>query len=117
MKQYVRGKVVDLNAVMNGRKNAEELQNTVATQERLADHHPAHAVYVYAQNQTSVMAEQLSALKEMDRFTNLISKAEEVFTRPGFHFWLDLQVALIQAFEGQGGDFFSCAAAVRHELL
>jgi hypothetical protein len=83
MKQYVRAKVVDLNAVMTGHKNAEELQKTVATQERLADHHPAHAIYVYAQNQTSVMVEQLTALKEMDRFTKLISKAEEEYMPSG----------------------------------
>jgi len=33
----------------------------------LADYHPAHAFYIYAQNQTSVMAEQLTVLPEMER--------------------------------------------------
>jgi len=83
MNRYVRGKVVDLQAVMAGRKNAEELQKTVATREDLADLHPAHAIYVYAQNQTSVMSEQLIAFREMDRFDKLISKAEEEYMPSG----------------------------------
>ncbi len=83
MNRYVRGKVVDLNAMITGKKNAEELQETVAIQERLADHHPAHAIYVYAQNQVSVMSEQLTALKEMDRFDKLISKADDDYMPSG----------------------------------
>lgn len=83
MNRYVRGKVVDLNAVMASRKNAEALQKTVASRDDLADFHPAHATYIYAQNQTSVMAEQLTALKEMDRFARLISQAEEEYMPSG----------------------------------
>jgi len=83
MNRYVRGKVIDLNAVMVGRANAEELQKTVATRKELADHHPAHAIYVYAQNQVSVMSEQLTGLKEMARFVKLISKAEEEYMPSG----------------------------------
>ena len=83
MKRYVRGKVVDLEAVMTGKKNAEDLQQTVATREELADLHPAHAIYVHAQNQTSVMSEQLTTLKEMDRFVKLISKAEDEYLPSG----------------------------------
>jgi len=83
MNRYVRGKVVDLKAVMTGMKNAEDLQKTVATREELADFHPAHAVYVYAQNQVSVMSEQLMALKEMDRFVKLLGKAEDEYMPSG----------------------------------
>ena len=83
MNRYVRGKVVDLKAVMTGKKNAEDLQKTVATREELADFHPAHAVYVYAQNQVSVMSEQLTALKEMDRFVKLLGKAEDEYMPSG----------------------------------
>lgn len=83
MNRYIRGKVVDLNAVLVGRKNAEELQKTVATREDLADLHPAHAIYVYAQNQASVMAEQLTSLKEMDRFVKVVSRAEDEYMPDG----------------------------------
>ena len=83
MQNHMRGKVVDLQSVMLGRGNAEALQKTVVTQQELAALHPAHAVYVYAQNQVSVMAEQLTALKEMARFVKLISKAEEEYLPSG----------------------------------
>ena len=83
MNRYVRAKVIDLEAVKVGRANAEELQTTVASREELADHHPAHAIYVYAQNQVSVMSEQLTALKEMARFVKLISNAEEEYMPSG----------------------------------
>jgi hypothetical protein len=83
MRSYDGAKVVDLTAVMEGKKNAEALQKTVATREELADFHPAHAIYVYAQNQTSVMAEQLTKLPEMHRFTRLIGKAEDEYMPSG----------------------------------
>ena len=83
MNRYLRGKVIDLSAVRTGRENAEEMQKTVATREELADLHPAHALYVYAQNQAAVMAEQLTQLKEMDRFVKLISRAEEEYMPGG----------------------------------
>ncbi len=82
-KRLLRGKVVDLGAAAAGTKNAEALQKTVATREELAGFHPAHALYVYAQNQLSVMAEQLTALKEMGRFVELLSKAEDEYVPLG----------------------------------
>lgn len=68
MKQFLGSKVIDLNAFAAGRAHAEDLQKTVASREELAGFHPAHAAYVYAQNQVSVMSEQLTALPELKRF-------------------------------------------------
>jgi hypothetical protein len=42
-----------------------QLQKSVTSKEQLAETQPAHAIYVYAQNQMSVMAEQLLQLPEM----------------------------------------------------
>jgi len=69
IKKGVHGNVVNLSDFITGRKNGEELQKTVVSKEKLAEYHLAHAVYVHTQNQVSVMAEQLSVLKEMDRFS------------------------------------------------
>lgn len=68
---------------MSCKKNAEELQKTVLTPEELDGLHPAHAIYAYAQNQVSVIAEQLLGLKEMDRFARLISRAEDEYMPSG----------------------------------
>ena len=83
MRGYVGAKVVDLSSVREGSKNAEALQKTVASRETLADYHPAHAIYVYAQNQTSVMAEQLMMLPEMDRFARLVENAQDEYVPSG----------------------------------
>lgn len=79
MKRRAHGKVVNLGDVIGGRAAATELQKTVATKEDLAGFHPAHAAYVYAQNQVSVMSEQLTALKEMKPFCDIFSKAEDLY--------------------------------------
>jgi hypothetical protein len=49
------------------------------TEEQLAGCHPAYAAYVYAQNQVSVMSEQLTGLKEMAPFAHIVSEAEDLY--------------------------------------
>lgn len=83
MRRHKKDKVVDLSAFREGKQNAEELQKTVVTSEALANHHPAHAMYIYAQNQTSVMSEHLTMLPEMDRFARIIGKAEDEYMPGG----------------------------------
>ena len=83
LRAFKNDKVVDLSAVREGKNNAEELQKTVVTRDDLADLHPAHAMYVYAQNQTSLIAEQVIMLPEMERFARLIGKAEDEYLPGG----------------------------------
>jgi hypothetical protein len=78
MKLQWQRKVVNIKNVIASRRIAEELQQTVVSQKDLAGFHPAHAAYVYTQNQASVMSEQLTALKEMQPFVDIISKAEDL---------------------------------------
>jgi hypothetical protein len=49
------------------------------SRKELEGFHSAHAAYVFAQNQVSVMLEQLTALKEMRPFVDMISKAEDLY--------------------------------------
>ncbi len=79
MKLHGQRKVVNIKNVIAGRRIAEELQKTVVSQKDLAGFHPAHAAYVYTQNQASVMSEQLTALKEMAPFVDIISRAEDLY--------------------------------------
>src|ERR1051326_4764861 len=79
MKLHWQRKVVNIKNVIAGHAMAEELQETVVSQKELAGFHPAHAAYVYAQNQVSVMSEQLTGLKEMAPFVDIISRAEELY--------------------------------------
>ncbi len=83
MDRHARGKVVDFAAIVAGRKAAEELQETVVTPERLKAHHPAHAAYIYAQNQVSVLSEQLTELPHMAPFVKIVAKAEDLYMPGG----------------------------------
>ena len=79
MKQSTRRKVINIGNAIRGRATAEELQKTIASRENLAKLHPAHAAYVYAQNQASVLSEQLTALKWMAPFAEIVSAAEDLY--------------------------------------
>ncbi|MBI4877152.1 MAG: hypothetical protein HY822_21165, partial [Acidobacteria bacterium] len=78
MERAVRGRLVHVKNLIAGQAAAEEVRGTVLTKEELADLHPAHAAWVYAQNQVSVMSEQLSLLDEMAPFVDIVSKAEDL---------------------------------------
>jgi hypothetical protein len=75
--QQVRSKVVNLDAIREGNAYAEALQQSAIKPDNLKDMHPAHAIYTHAQNQMSVMAEQLLELRDMETFGKLISKAQD----------------------------------------
>jgi len=79
LRRRLRMKVVDLAAFRAGREYAEAPQKSVTPKEELAETHPAHAAYAYAQNQMSVMAEQLLQLPEMKSFVKQIGPAEDEY--------------------------------------
>ncbi len=80
LRRQMRMKVVDLAAFRAGHEYAEALQNSVTPKEQLAETRPAHAAYVYAQNQMSIMTEQLLHLPEMKSFVKQIGRAEDEYT-------------------------------------
>jgi hypothetical protein len=79
LRRQMRMKMVDLAAFRAGQEYAEALQKTVTPKEQLAKSDPAHAAYVYAQNQMSIMAEQLLQLPEMKSFVKQMSPAEDEY--------------------------------------
>ena len=83
MKRHRRGKVIDIKDWIDGRTTAEELHKEIVAQKELASLDPAFAAYVYPQIQVSVMSEQLTALKEMARFGDIVSKAEDLYMPEG----------------------------------
>lgn len=79
IRQSTRRKVINIGNVIRGRAMAEDLQKTIASREDLAKLHPAHAAYVLTQNQVSVLSQQLTALKWMAPFTEIVSEAENLY--------------------------------------
>ncbi len=83
MKRHRRGKVVDIKNWIDGRATAEELHKEISAQKELAALDPAFAAYVYPQIQVSLMSEQLTELKEMAPFADIVSKAEDLYMPEG----------------------------------
>src|SRR5689334_11185158 len=79
MKLPSQRKVVNIKNVITGGRIAEELQQAVVSQNDLAGFQLARGAYVYTQNQTSVMSQQLTALKEIRPFVDIISRAEDLY--------------------------------------
>jgi hypothetical protein len=71
------GKVATLAEVINSSAAAAELQRGIVG--GITGFDPAHAAYVYTQNQVSVMSEHLTALKEMAAFAEILSRAEVLY--------------------------------------
>jgi hypothetical protein len=83
VRRFRNRRVLDFKQVKAGRERAEDLQETVASINKLAALHPAHALYAYAQNQAAVLSEQLTQLPMMSRFVDLIGKAEDTYLPSG----------------------------------
>src|SRR5215472_3421947 len=83
MKRHSRGKVVDIKNWVDGRATAEEMRKEIMAQKELATLDPAFAAYVYPQIQVSLMSEQLTALKEMSPFADIVSKADDLYVPEG----------------------------------
>ena len=83
LRRFKGRKVIDFKQLDAGRRMAEDLQETVASEEELAKLHPAHALYAYAQNQAGVLSEQMTQSPAMSRFVDLVGNAEEEYLPSG----------------------------------
>ncbi|MDZ4799711.1 MAG: hypothetical protein SGI92_16255 [Bryobacteraceae bacterium] len=83
MKRRGRGKAVDISSWADGGGTAEEMEKEITAQAEFAALPPAFAAYLYPQIQISLMSEQLTALKEMAPFADIISQAEELYLPSG----------------------------------
>ncbi|MBI5481906.1 MAG: hypothetical protein HY906_23830 [Deltaproteobacteria bacterium] len=104
-------RVVDLRAFREGATKAAELQKSVASRDDLSDFHPAHALYVYVQNQVSVLAEQLTALPATSKLADRIEAAQDEYM-PGGPPMSPLTTSYFTCWA-----FFDAAVGQQHETL
>ena len=76
-----RNGVIDLSAYRATKASLEEAH---LDENRLGEllakgRDPAHAVFIYAQNFASVMAEEMSVLKELRQYARTVEKAEDEY--------------------------------------
>ena len=77
--------VVSLEAFKQGRQAAQDALATIQHPETLVKqgYEPVHAAYVHAQNLLSVILEGLLQLPELDRFTEILGSAEDIYMPGG----------------------------------
>jgi hypothetical protein len=122
LRRHAQSKIIDLKAVIAARAKAEEQQKTVATPQRLAQLHPAHAAYVYAQNQISVMTEELSRFSATKPLSKIVVRAEDYYSPGGpplsplttsyFSCWAAFDACVGSTYETFGAVALAVAAAL-----
>ncbi len=76
-------KVVDIEVMRSANEYSQELDASIITQEKMNQLDPLHAIYVYAQNQMSVLAEQLSELPALYKLGTIYENAHEDYSPQG----------------------------------
>jgi hypothetical protein len=78
-RQHLQQKVTNIADWREARVRAEDYQKTVISKNRLAGYDPLHGLYIYAQNQLSVLIEQMIDLPMLDRLADAYAKAQEEY--------------------------------------
>jgi len=79
-KAHLEKKVVDIASWKAGKLNAEMLQNSIINHDELAKLDLAHGAYVYAQNNISVLIEQIIALPALYKFADFYDETMDYYT-------------------------------------
>lgn len=104
-------KIVNLAAYKQAQMNVEEMQKTVVSRDDLAGYDPAHAIYIYVQNVVSVLVENLTALTELSKISDIVEAAQEEY-QPSGPPWSPLTTSYFTCW-----CFFDLAIGLRKESL
>jgi len=78
-RQHLQNKVTNLSDWKAAKISADDFQKTIITQNKLTEYDPIHAIYIYAQNQLSVLIEQIADLPMLDKLAYAYSKSEDEY--------------------------------------
>jgi len=82
-RETLQRKVTPLADWREERLRAEEERKTVISREGLEQYDPLHALYIYGQNQLSVLIEQLAQLPMLDKLSDAYAAANEEYMPSG----------------------------------
>lgn len=82
-RQLLRRKVVDFTAWQDAKIRAEDFDKTILSQAELSTYDPVHGIYIYGQNQLSVLIEQLAELPMLDPLTDAYAEAQDEYMPSG----------------------------------
>lgn len=94
------------------RVRAEDYQKTVISRHKLAGYDPLHGLDVYAQNQLSVLIEQMIDLPMLDRLADAYAEAREEYMPTGPPI-----SPLTTSYVTCRGSFYLCSSGAKKETL
>lgn len=82
-RQELQKKVTSLGDWKEGKLRSEDYQKSIISKESLNKLDPLHALYIYSQNQLSVLIEQISEWPQLDKLTDIYARAEKEYLPSG----------------------------------
>ncbi|MFZ2632703.1 MAG: hypothetical protein WA081_19985 [Desulfosalsimonadaceae bacterium] len=83
LKKAKNQKVVDFAEIKEAGRYAEELNKSLISIKKMEKHDPLHAIYIYAQNQISIIVEQINELHELSKLADAYEKADDLYMPSG----------------------------------
>jgi len=80
---HLEKKVTNLSDWREAKIRAEDFQKTIIPQNKLTEYDPAHGLYIYGQNQLSVLIEQLCDLPELGKLADAFAESQEEYNPSG----------------------------------
>ncbi len=77
--QTQKKKIINLEEIKNAKINAEILQKSILTNEEMESYDPLYAIYVYGQNNISLLIEQIAQLPAASKLVSACINAEEEY--------------------------------------
>jgi hypothetical protein len=111
-RQQLEKKVTNLADWREARVSAETFQETVISKEHLADYDPCHGLYIYGQNQLSVLIEQISGLPQLEKLADVYARAEEEYMPSG-----PPMSPLTRSYFSSWGAYDLCTGGAKKETL
>jgi hypothetical protein len=79
----LENKVTHLSDWREARIRAEDFQETIISEKQLSEYDPVHGIYIYAQNQLSVLIEQIMDLPMLEKLADSYAEAQEEYMPSG----------------------------------
>ena len=82
-RRFMGNKVIDLEGWKSAKISAENFQKTVISQHKLTEYDPIHGLYIYGQNQLSVIIEQIAELPILSKLADAYAQSEDEYMPSG----------------------------------
>lgn len=80
---HLQKKLTNLSDWREAKIRAEDFQKTIISPNKLTKYDPVHALYIYGQNQLSVIIEQLCELPMLEKLADVYAQAQEEYMPSG----------------------------------